>query len=472
MSLGLLGVTGTESSEPLDLSRLSPAIWLKAAAGRTAKGASQTTKTNVEYWKNDSAGALEPAMGTGYTTSILIKPNTGGSAGAGTLVDLRDTAENKGLILYVRADNGYVVFAMQGNKVTPGAIQQIFTGGSWGLYAGKYDPAAASGAGSLLVSKNGGAFGNGINTITQQNPTSPKFGVGAFRGAEASGNCLDADVAQVCVWHKAVSDAEISALWNGGAGLKYEDFTAGLLTNLVECFEFNGVDGAFVGRVAGVTLTPVNGVAFADGLHDTTARDYSVIRQMADQSGNGRNCSQTTASERPYLRVSPDRLVFAGGQRLATPAFDLGSQFSLYAVGKVDAVGTLQSLAGHIDVGNHLRLSVAASGDVEAVVYGGGGPQTVTVTPGSAMTNLAVLGLRCDGTNVSVSHNNSKASGTISGGFSTSSSRVLYIGSHASSGGNPLTGEIREWLWVPSSLSDGMHNVVVASLAETHGITL
>ncbi len=53
--------------------------------------------------------------------------------------------------------------------------------------------------------------------------------------------CLNGKIDQPSVWSRCLEASEILALYNSGDGLEYSDFSAGLLSGLFRCLEFDGV---------------------------------------------------------------------------------------------------------------------------------------------------------------------------------------------------------------------------------------
>ncbi|OBQ41404.1 MAG: hypothetical protein AN484_20985 [Aphanizomenon flos-aquae WA102] len=123
-----------------------------------------------------------------------------------------------------------------------------FSANSWNFFAYRYDSSAAT----IGISINGGAFTSlgSIPAITQTN-TNP-LNLGVFVNT-ASGLNYTGQLSSIGFWKKALSDSEVTALFNSGAGRTYASLDSGLRTNLISWWELNGTSSA-------VSLTDSHGV--------------------------------------------------------------------------------------------------------------------------------------------------------------------------------------------------------------------
>ena len=91
----------------------------------------------------------------------------------------------------------------------------------------------------IRASVNAGAFNTLAFTGTPSNANQP-FRVGH---RDASDYPINADVDWLGVWQKLTSDAEITALYNGGATIKHAQLSAGLLTGLSAFYNMDEPSG-------------------------------------------------------------------------------------------------------------------------------------------------------------------------------------------------------------------------------------
>jgi hypothetical protein len=117
-----------------------------------------------------------------------------------------------------------------GRRMTALALPAL---GNWNFFVCRYD---YSGGGSIGISINNGAFvtTSSVGEITQTftNPLQ----LGASTGPS---NFYQGRLASVGFWKKALTESEVSQLWNGGAGRTYASLDSGLRNNLVSWWALN-----------------------------------------------------------------------------------------------------------------------------------------------------------------------------------------------------------------------------------------
>lgn len=143
-------------------------------------------------------------------------------------------------------------FAVVGTGGVGGAVNAStfgeVTAGSWYFVAARH----TSGVG-IEISVNGGSWDATAHATNIRDQTA------AFAIGFGTGIYWDGAIDCVGVWKRALEDAEVVSLYNGGVGLAYHDLTAGLKVSLVEWYDLDEAAGAdAVGAHAGLTLTATN----------------------------------------------------------------------------------------------------------------------------------------------------------------------------------------------------------------------
>lgn len=170
--------------------------------------------------------------------------------------------------------------------------------GQWNLLAGEWDS-----LGNIYFSLNGGAFvtasgGAGVDstfTIGQRtgNTTYP------FNGAVDSGG----------MWNRRLSQAELLELYNSGLGRSSSDLSVGLLSGLVDFYDFNETNGTRFAAIGTHNLTMNNNVVWSSGIVSGLASDNDPVSKwiartgqvFAVASGNARP-TYKTGGGKPYLQ--------------------------------------------------------------------------------------------------------------------------------------------------------------------------
>jgi hypothetical protein len=139
--------------------------------------------------------------------------------------------------------------------------------------------------------------------------------VGRRAGAEYGNFSSD----EISMWSRELSGAEITWLYNSGAGRTYAEAPDSLKTNLVSWWSMNApATGDWLDQHGTNHLTPsVSRPTATTGVTFNVAQDGQTVRRWLDKSGNGRHLDQATLAAQPILTAtgSPNgkpRITFNG----------------------------------------------------------------------------------------------------------------------------------------------------------------
>jgi hypothetical protein len=193
---------------------------------------------------------------------------------------------------------GSTVVCLGGDGAYPAATTPIVAG-TWQFVVGSFDPATGGvfaiqvNNGTIAVSAAGGIMPDGTNSL----------GFGTDVTAPAT-YAMTGTLQNWALFGRALSPADRTYLYNGGAGRHYGELDAAFKTNLRAWWAFDEQDGSRVDVHNGNVLTDVNTVTSSDGLILNPASNNSPVYRWDDQSGNARHLIQTTAASRPIYHTN------------------------------------------------------------------------------------------------------------------------------------------------------------------------
>jgi hypothetical protein len=158
------------------------------------------------------------------TTSIQLIFNKSNATGREYLIILMDG----GLRFQILPD-GVTWETRKEINISAGAVN------TWNFYVCRYD---SSGGGTMGISINGGAFTSlgSVGAITQTLSSTLQI---ANSAAGITGSLYTGQLSSVGFWKKALTESEVTALWNNGAGRTYASLDSGLRNNLVSWWALN-----------------------------------------------------------------------------------------------------------------------------------------------------------------------------------------------------------------------------------------
>jgi hypothetical protein len=142
-------------------------------------------------------------------------------------------------------------------------------------------------------------------------------------------------------YDKALTQAEVTQLYNNGNGLHYGDFDSGLLTNLVSYWTLNEQSGSRIDNHGSNDLTDNNTVTF-----DTS----NIVSYLRSWSYRGITFTQTTTTNQPlktYNGVEFD----TSDTMVESSSFDLGNDFTIFVSHKPNASSLNTILSNRVITG-------------------------------------------------------------------------------------------------------------------------
>lgn len=439
-------------------------LWLDAASGVASRGAVSLDGSG-QYLSR--AGSLMSAMGTSYSVQAWVWVS-GGSGTSRTIAAHRSTSSSSpiGLFLGLSSSDNSARFIVSGDSGTAAtATGPVLSTGQWhhlvGIRSGNALSLYVNGVAGTGASASFGAI------------TTTHLDLGAnFGGSASRVHLFPGRIDQFGIWgNRALSQADVTALYNSGAGLAYSGMAPALRSGLVL---FNELDGNPVtGADAtgnGYTLTPVGSPTSADGVAEGPADDLDPVLRWADRLG-GPAFAQASVAARPSWRSAgyldfdgvDDRLGLDSG-----PVIGARQGFTMLVRLRLDALPTGNPAVVYTESdpagGVVNRLSVTPAGQVVASYRPSGGT-LISATSAAALSAGAdaVIGARRNGSDlrVFVAGLPSGPSATIDPGTNLAGASCRVGGPVESTGFRHLDGRLSEIFAVGRALS----NAQVAALS-------
>jgi hypothetical protein len=289
----------------------------------------------LELWgKFNDSTTLNAKMGADFTsassqslsnTSASLKTTTAFSVGCWFNVDGSGTTEtimnrwkssgnNRSWLIQRFSDNKlYGFFSDNGTTQTGSIDMGAISTDTWYFIVLVWD-----GSANMKMSLNGSNF-------TTTGETASYGGTADFYigGRSDLSEYFDGTIDGAFFYDKALTQAQVTALYNSGSGVAYDNLTADQLTSLVSWWELNETSGNRSDSHGANTLTDNNSVGFALGHIQEPIENNDYVWRWVDQSDNAFNIDQDTASSQ--------------GQYLNTKEIDFDGATTFY---NLDAVHT------------------------------------------------------------------------------------------------------------------------------------
>jgi hypothetical protein len=152
----------------------------------------------------------------------------------------------------------------------------------------------------IKISVNGGAFVTAAHSGGPYVDASP---VPLYFGRDEAATYFDGTSDAVPFYNKALTLAEVQALYNSGNGVDYNDLTTAQKVDLVEWWRLNETSGNRSGEL-GHTLTDNNTVGYALGKVQEVTESGELVFNWIDQSSNAFVFSQDTVTKQPLLSAN------------------------------------------------------------------------------------------------------------------------------------------------------------------------
>lgn len=440
--LPLMGVgpSGTGIS-PLSIAGL--VAWYKADAGLVTDGAANfvaastqylsttanytaldgATKSTMSFWAKRAAAANNVEIGiTGgggnFTAELfndgqLYLETAGGAYGQ---IALAGTAQHHVVIVFDGTQSG------NSNRLkgyVDGVLQTL-------AFTGTIPAALATFASTFCVGRNGsgGSVSDGIADS-----------VGIYPG-------------------RALAQADVTSLYNAGAGKRFSDLTTAEKVNLSAWYDFSGPGANLLVDASGNgnTLTNNNAVTFTAGIASGSAIfTGDAITTWQDQSGLGNHLTQAVGTKRPTLQKAVvngrDVVRFDGvDDFLAVAGVVRNQPRHTFLVLKLLADGSPSArIADGQAAGNRIMLYQLNAGGSVTMFSGANGPSVTTGTASFAIVASGFSG--------AASQERLNNGSLVTGDPSTNNATGLTIGCQAGGAGNFTNMDVEEWIEYDSLLS-------------------
>ena len=286
--LGLGRVRPLGAFSPSDLANLE--LWLDSSVGVNAKAAASFASATSEDLTNSSTdfdkGDEDFSFGGWMYMTSLASNNT-------LIAKYRTSSANRSYAFKVLT-SGAIRFSISSDgttatELTNGSTLVINT---WYFLIGVYDSVNDL----IKISVNGAAFETLGHAGGAYASSTADFNIGSQDGA----NLMDGRVDGAFFYDKALTIAQVGALYNGSNGIAYDNITADMAISLVDWWELNELSGNRSGAL-GHTLTDNNTVTSALGKIVEPVTNGDSVYQWLDQSGNSNFGVQETFIDQPIF---------------------------------------------------------------------------------------------------------------------------------------------------------------------------
>ncbi len=315
------------------------AAWLRADSGVYSGNAAAFTAASTMFLSIADNASLSMGAGVSFTLAGWVWFN-----GLGTVQGVAGKSVTTVALLALLGE--YVLYKDAADKinfyVSDGATAVTtpstgtVTASAWHFVVGRRDGV------NISVSVDNGAFANTASSVAAQDST----GAFVLGGVDAAGTTpLDGKMDAVGLWKRALSNAEVTQLYNGGTGLRYQQLDAGLRTTLTSWWDLEEPTGTRVDSVGANNLASNNSVGITDGIALSAAVDADAVRQW---NGGSLTATQSTGTKRPLYKANilngKPVLRFDGvDDALVTAAVVTNSVvFTIAGVFKITATGVAQ----------------------------------------------------------------------------------------------------------------------------------
>lgn len=467
LNLGL-GLSRRGGFSPAQISDL--ALWLDAKDATTiiTDGAAQFTAGNNEALSRSDQADLRHDVGDFSYAGWVYFDNTGT---LGDFVGKWTALNNSEFVLRRSAASILQLFyTTDGSSITALTTTTSLSASNWYFICARYDSAEEKMYARADTTEQ-------IFTGVLQ----PIGGTNDFiLGAKSPGGS-GAIAGRMDSWarfNRFLSDAEVSALYNSGAGRTYLDLDAISFdkTNLIAWWDLDEVSGTRFDSHGSNDLTDNRTVSSATGIVSGQASDGDPISQWSDKSGNGNDVTQTTAGTKPTLDIdgfnSKRTLDLDGTQFMSMSDYTTGTSVTLFIVARSEAAtGASRSLIA-FDATNDFQLY---AGDTDFNFIAVATDHTAFSYDGEDHTDENnIYGYRLDAdNNTAKTYINGVESANSVSNYNTDldTTQTLLIGTNRNTV-QQITGVISEVIIYDRALSDAERTKVEDYLATKWEVTL
>lgn len=335
---------------PADISGLS--LWMDANDTTTvnAKLAAQFASASSEYLS--SSNAVFKVGDEDFSFGGWFYSNSTGDYG---LIGKFGSSGNFSYTLLSYSNQ--IWFMVSGNGITYPSVIASAPINTWHFAVGVHD----SVNNLIKISVDGNTFITSAFTGGVYSSSTTDFRIGRYQNNYFTGR------ADSCFFYKkALSQAQVTALYNGGNGVAYENLTADQLTSLTAWWSLNERSGNRADEHGGYTLTDNNTVTYGLGKVQEPIEPDEYVWSWVDKSSNAFVFSQDTAASQPQWKDSG-----FGTNSMPYISFDGTDDYLNYIVANVfsgDNSGTLFVVATTPNITSSSRLSFLSSADTASNV--------------------------------------------------------------------------------------------------------
>jgi hypothetical protein len=432
-------------------------LWLDATDETTlnAKMGADFVSTSSEYLS--SASADFDKGNESFSFGCWVKQDTH-VVNAGIIGKYNATGNNRSYMITTPASGTFrIVMSNDGTSaITLDSAGHTIT--EWNFVVGVYDSVNDL----QKLSVNGSDFITATNTTGAYISSTADFVLGLQTTAY-----LDGQIDGAFFYDKALTQDQVTSLYNSGNGKAYANLTADDLTSLVSWWQLNELSGNRSDSHGTNTLTDNNSVLSALGKIQEPIANNDYVWRWTDKSSNAYNFDQDTASSQPkwvnsgFGTESKPNLDFLATRFLPISSGSLSSNsaFTCFTVmQKASASGQIGGLMSSANTYTYLDYT-------DGIVYGRTQSGYDSASGQGHDTNTIIGIMQTNGTNDIILYKNETL---LTSGYTNGAAAEAYT-----SIGNairPPNGTICEVIYYNKQLSENERLQVTRYLNNKYGI--
>ncbi len=293
------------------------------------------TTANSEYFTSPTGTGPD----TNFSISTWVKFDTvTGSPGIASTYRATPSLRGPGLVLTASSEIRFFGFYQNGGSLeTADCISPAVTTGIW------YHVVATFDGSEMILYVNNTKYATTWSSAGQDRSDEDFWYIGSSRFLGYS----DAKQQMFGSWSRAISEAEVTALYNSGTPREYAGLTTSEKVDMVAFWHMNEPSGTRYDAHGSNDLTDNNTVGVATGPVEYTATENAAITKWENQAGNASSYSNGTraaASNSPYVSGGLPR--FTGAPGLTVTGATLTQPNVIWAVVTNNSTGIYRRIVG------------------------------------------------------------------------------------------------------------------------------